>query len=142
MPRGIAAGRSFYFVTRFSKRAAMDFHGPVIPVLPSPALLIALVITGKFVVACHAEDHRATRRGEVDGSSFVVMTFNTGTTLRLRHDDPPDDGYTSAEARISDAWYGNGLAWRAAVKAVQRFLRKVDPDTNGTRLSLKHDARE
>lgn len=106
----------------------MDFHGPVIPVLPSPALLIALVITGKFVVACQAEDHRATRRGEVDGSSFVVMTFNTGTTLRLRHDDPPDDGYTSAEARISDAWYGNGLAWRAAVEAVQRFLRKVDPD--------------
>jgi endonuclease/exonuclease/phosphatase family metal-dependent hydrolase len=56
------------------------------------------------------------------------MTFNTGTTPRLRHDGPPDDGYDSAEVQISDAWYGNGLAWRDAVEATQRFIRKVEPD--------------
>ncbi len=91
-------------------------------------LLVALVITGEFVVVCRAEDPPATPRGKVDESSFVVLTFNTGTTLRLPHDDPPDDGYSSAQARISDEWYGNGLAWRAAVEAVQRFLRRIDPD--------------
>jgi endonuclease/exonuclease/phosphatase family metal-dependent hydrolase len=63
-----------------------------------------------------------------DRQTFVVMTFNTGTTLKLRHQDPPDDGYTSKEAQISDTWYGNGLAWREAIDAVRRFMRKVDPD--------------
>ena len=90
--------------------------------------LVALLLTGAIAVACHAGDDRSAGRGEVDDDSFVVMTFNTGTTLRLRHDDPPDDGYTSAQARISDTWYGNGLAWREAVEAVQHFVRRVDPD--------------
>jgi hypothetical protein len=48
--------------------------------------------------------------------------------LRLRHDDEPNDGYTAAHARISDSWYGNGLAWRDAIKAVRRFVQQVDPD--------------
>jgi endonuclease/exonuclease/phosphatase family metal-dependent hydrolase len=64
----------------------------------------------------------------VDDSSFVVMTFNTGTTLRLRHDGPPDDGYDTAKARISDEWYGDGLAWRKAVEAAGRFVRNIEPD--------------
>jgi len=44
-----------------------------------------------------------------------VLTFNTGTSLGLDHDGPPEDGYSSADAAISDAWYGNGLAWTPAV---------------------------
>jgi len=106
----------------------MDLHRPSNPILRRLPLIVALVITGEFALVCHADDDQATGRRNVDDGSFVVMTFNTGTTLRLRHDDPPDDGYTSAEARISDAWYGNGLAWRHAVEAVQRFVRRVDPD--------------
>ena len=59
---------------------------------------------------------------------FIVVTFNTGTTDGLDHDDPPDDGYTSTEAAISDEWYGNGLAWADAVEATRMFLEEIDPD--------------
>ena len=65
--------------------------------------------------------------GGVPGS-FMVVTFNTGTTEGSRHDDPPDDGYTSAHAAISDEWYGNGLAWVLAVEAARSFLAEVSPD--------------
>jgi endonuclease/exonuclease/phosphatase family metal-dependent hydrolase len=78
--------------------------------------------------ACRGDDEQTADPAVTKGKSFVVMTFNTGTTLRLRHDEPPDDGYGSAEAKLSDAFYGNGLAWRSAVEAVQRLVRKVDPD--------------
>ena len=58
----------------------------------------------------------------------VVITFNTGTTTALFHDLPPDDGYTSEHAEISDEWYGNGLAWVPAVDATRDFIAQVDPD--------------
>jgi hypothetical protein len=90
---------------------------------------VVIVISGS-VVLCRGND-RAARHHAVEDGSIVVMTFNTGTTLRLRHDDPPDDGYSSAEARISDTWYGNGLAWSDAIAAVRKFVRKVDPDVVG-----------
>jgi hypothetical protein len=88
--------------------------------------LAILIFLGGLTAACRADDAEGPRRNDDD--SLVVMTFNTGTTLGLRHDDPPDDGYTSAQARTSDAWYGNGLAWRDAVEAVRRFVREIDPD--------------
>jgi len=56
------------------------------------------------------------------------MTFNTGTTLRLQHKPPTDDGYTAAEAEISDTWYGNGLAWNEAIRAARQLIETVDPD--------------
>jgi hypothetical protein len=59
---------------------------------------------------------------------FTVVTINTGTTDGLEHDEPPDDGYGSAEAAISDAWYGDGLAWPAAIADVRRFFETVSPD--------------
>ncbi len=59
---------------------------------------------------------------------FVVVTFNTGTTSGLPHDRPPDDGYTSIEAIYSDLHYGDGLAWRPAVEATERFFAEVQPD--------------
>lgn len=59
---------------------------------------------------------------------MVAVTFNTGTTPGLRHDDPPDDGYTSEEAAISDEHYGNGLAWLPAVEATRQWLAEVQPD--------------
>jgi len=59
---------------------------------------------------------------------FVAVTFNTGTSENMGHDNPPDDGYGQAQAGISDQWYGDGLAWSPAVAAAQRFFAAVDAD--------------
>jgi hypothetical protein len=59
---------------------------------------------------------------------FVIVTFNTGTTPGLPHDQPPADGYTSAEATISDQHYGDGLAWTKAVAATTAFFAQVKAD--------------
>jgi len=60
--------------------------------------------------------------------AFTAMTFNVGTTDGLPHDDPPEDGYTSAEAALSDEHYGNGLAWVPAVDDVRDFLAGAQAD--------------
>jgi hypothetical protein len=60
--------------------------------------------------------------------SFVGVTFNSGTSEVMGHDDPPDDGYTSAHAAVSDAWYGDGLAWTPAVEATRAFFEALDPE--------------
>ncbi len=57
-----------------------------------------------------------------------VVSFNTGTTEGLGHDDSPDDGYTSEHAAISDEHYGDGLAWLPAVDAARSWFAEVDPD--------------
>jgi endonuclease/exonuclease/phosphatase family metal-dependent hydrolase len=59
---------------------------------------------------------------------FVVMTFNTGTTLKLKHPAGSNGGYGAREAEFSDKWYGNGLAWRPAIDAVRKLVREADPD--------------
>ncbi len=61
-------------------------------------------------------------------TSFVVVTFNTGTSESLPHDQPPDDGYTSAHAKLSDQFYGDGLAWTPAIKDAAVFFAALDPD--------------
>ena len=66
--------------------------------------------------------------GDAHPISFTVVTFNTGTSEGLPHDAPPDDGYTSWHAAISDAWYGDGLAWRPAVDSTRDFFDAVQPD--------------
>lgn len=62
---------------------------------------------------------------------FVAVTFNTGTTLGLAHDDGPDDGYTADHAARSDAWYGDGLAWLGAVDATTAFFADLRPQVVG-----------
>lgn len=62
------------------------------------------------------------------GAGLRVVTFNTGTTDGLPHDDPPDDGYGSAEATLSDTHYGNGLAWSRAIDDTRRFFDALDAD--------------
>lgn len=63
-----------------------------------------------------------------ESEPIVVVTFNTGTTTGMNHDGAPDDGYTSAEAEISDMHYGDGLAWVPVVEDTERFLAAVQPD--------------
>ncbi len=111
-------------------------------------LLLQIAIPLVVVIACCYERHRRTRLaaslllicfaqqslqspfalGGEAGEPFVVLTFNTGTTLGLQHDTGPVDGYGGNEAKISDEWYGNGLAWPAAINAVRKLIRRVDPD--------------
>lgn len=57
-----------------------------------------------------------------------AVTFNTGSGPEMAHDRAPDDGYTSAEAEITDTWYGNGLAWKPLVEDTRRFFAAIDPD--------------
>lgn len=76
-----------------------------------------------FLLACAGPDEGP--HGVVD--PIVVVTFNTGTTPGLAHDDP-DDGYTREDAETSDQWYGDGLAWVPAVEAVAALLADVQPD--------------
>ena len=59
---------------------------------------------------------------------FTAVTYNTGTTEGMGHDNGPDDGYTEAHALISDEWYGDGLAWLPAVADVTAFFSTLDPD--------------
>lgn len=81
----------------------------------------SLVLAAVLLLACGGQDPPPEL-------TFVAVTFNTGTTAGLPHDDLPDDGYTSAEAAISDMWYGDGLAWPPAIEAARAFLAEVSPD--------------
>ena len=73
-------------------------------------------------------DQDAEADADLGGMHFVVVTFNTGTSEGMAHDAPPDDGYTSAHAALSDEYYGDGLAWIPAIDAVEAFFEAVDPD--------------
>ena len=65
---------------------------------------------------------------EVNSSPrFVVVTFNTGTTELLNHNSDGDD-YGEDQARYSNDYYGNGLAWVPAVEAVTDWFATLKPD--------------
>jgi len=63
-----------------------------------------------------------------EARTATVVTFNSGTTEGLNHDAGPDDGYTDEHAVISDAWYGDGLAWVPVIDATRAFFDAVQPD--------------
>ena len=84
------------------------------------ARLVGLALVA--LVGCGSND------GSSGPTSLRVVTFNTGTTEGLAHDAPPDDGYASAEAAISDRYYGDGLAWQPVVDDARRFLAELQPD--------------
>ncbi|MFC1889840.1 hypothetical protein ACFL4G_08800 [Thermodesulfobacteriota bacterium] len=85
---------------------------------PLPRAILVFLLFA-YTVGCAQED---------GSSTFVAVTFNSGTSESMLHDRPPDDGYTSEHAAISDEWYGDGLAWTPAVEAARRFFEEVDPD--------------
>lgn len=64
-------------------------------------------------------------------TAFTVVTFNVGTTERLPHDGPPDDGYGTEQALVSDEHYGDSLAWPLAIEAAREFFARVQPDIVG-----------
>jgi hypothetical protein len=63
--------------------------------------------------------------------AFKAISFNTGTSEGMGHDDPPDDGYGEVQAGYSDLYYGDGLAWQAVVDDVRAFLDVEQPDIIG-----------
>lgn len=59
---------------------------------------------------------------------FTVITFNTGTGAAAKNAPEDNLGYGREQARLSDKYYGNGLAWKPAIEAVRDFIRNVSPD--------------
>jgi endonuclease/exonuclease/phosphatase family metal-dependent hydrolase len=98
---------------------------------PGPLLAVALLLA-----ACGEQGASPSLDGEGPGDGggpdqrtpLVALTFNTGTSERMGHDQPPDDGYTSSHAKTSDLYYGDGLAWTRAVDATRAWLARVRPD--------------
>lgn len=62
------------------------------------------------------------------GPAFTVVTFNTGTGPGAQHDSGPDDGYSSADADITDEWYGNGLNFGPLIIDTRAWFDAVRPD--------------
>jgi len=87
----------------------------------TPSCLLGVLLP---LAACVSESQET---GTPAAESHTVVTFNTGTSEGLPHDAEPDDGYTSVQADLSDAWYGDGLAWNAALEDARAFLAAVDP---------------
>ena len=84
----------------------------------------ATLLFGLCVIGCSDAEETPEPHG------FVVVTFNTGTTETMGSQNP-DDGYGPAEAARSDQFYGDGLAWPAAIEDARKFLADVAPDIIG-----------
>lgn len=58
---------------------------------------------------------------------LVVMTFNTGTSMK-----PPEgqenQGFQAQQQAWCDEYYGNGLGWKPFVEEARRFIEEVSPD--------------
>ncbi len=78
-------------------------------------------------MACTGSGHDSAETG----LSLTAVTFNTGTSEGMGHDNEPDDGYTGEHALTSDTWYGDGLAWVDAVEATTAFFAGLDADVVG-----------
>ncbi len=59
---------------------------------------------------------------------LIVVTFNTGTSSSVLGSLEGEDGYGAEMAERSDAWYGNGLAWRPAVESTKDWFSRFSPD--------------
>ena len=84
------------------------------------AIVLALTLAG-----CSGDDDAPVK------PAFVVATFNTGTTAGMGHDALPDDGYGVAQAKISDQYYGDGLAWLEVIDDTRRWFEANPVDIVG-----------
>jgi hypothetical protein len=69
--------------------------------------------------------------GTSEADALTVVTFNTGTTESMGAVGGTEDGYGPDESSVSDAHYGDGLAWLPAVEAARQFFAEVQPDVVG-----------
>ena len=60
--------------------------------------------------------------------TLLVVTFNAGTTLGVLPADTNGSAYGIEQAALSDAWYGDGLAWTPAVDATRDWFARFSPD--------------
>lgn len=60
-------------------------------------------------------------------ATFVVMTFNVGTTEKMDH-AYDEDGYDNRLATINAEYFGNNLAWLKARQAVRDIVDRHRPD--------------
>jgi hypothetical protein len=58
--------------------------------------------------------------------SIKIVTFNTGTTEGRNGQN--NAGYGEEQGALSDMYYGNGLAWQAAVDDTRLFFERIDAD--------------
>jgi len=63
--------------------------------------------------------------------TFVIATFNTGTSPEMGHNAQPDDGYSEAHADLSDRLYGDSLSWARAIEDTRRFFERTRVDVVG-----------
>lgn len=85
----------------------------------------AAAVLGLALAGCSGEDDAGST------FSFVAATFNTGTSEGMGHDALPDDGYGSAQAKLSDQYYGDGLAWQAVVDDTRAWFDDSTIDVVG-----------
>jgi hypothetical protein len=81
---------------------------------------LALVLLAVVGSACSSDGGPRLR--------LTVVTFNTGAPAELQTDETPNGGYGTAQGAITDEYYGNGLAWAAAVEDTRRFFAEVQAD--------------
>jgi hypothetical protein len=81
---------------------------------PRASVAVCLLLAG--IVSCGR-----------DPATFSVVTFNVGTSSGVIDGDE-NGGYGPQQAEMSDLYYGNGLAWLAAVEAVRAYVDAHVPD--------------
>lgn len=89
-------------------------------------MLAAWVAAGLGGCVASDDDDSAT-----EPAPIVAVTYNTGTSEGMGHDAPPDDGYGEEQAAVSDAWYGDGLAWVPVVEDARAWFAATPADIVG-----------
>lgn len=85
-----------------------------------------LLVAGLALVlgACTGDDEAIPK------PTFTVATFNTGTS-EAGHGAVADDGYGPEQAKLSDAYYGDGLAWLAVMEETRIWFSESSIDVVG-----------
>ena len=88
--------------------------------------LAALLLT-----ACQSPPPVAAPEGSPRFDALRVVTFNTGSGKSVDDITEGNAGFGPEQSELGDRWYGNGLAWPAAIRDVRAFMDRVDPDIVG-----------
>lgn len=83
---------------------------------------------GLLVGGCVRVPRAKDSGAPTDDDRLIVVTFNTGTSAGVVSGPDGEDGYGPDQAELSDAWYGDSLAWTPAVEATQAWFTRFSPD--------------